>query len=40
LETATKIVQEAGLNEQETYKFLRGNAIELYHLDRYCGITK
>ncbi len=38
-ETATKIVQEAGLNETETRKLLRDNAIELYHLDRYWGIT-
>jgi len=38
-ETANKIVQKSGLNEAETYKLLRGNAIELYHLDKYCGIT-
>jgi predicted TIM-barrel fold metal-dependent hydrolase len=39
-ETATKIVQQAGLNEEEAYKLLRGNAIKLYHLDQYHGITK
>ncbi len=35
---ATAIVESAGLNEDETYKLLRGNAIDLYHLDRYFGI--
>jgi predicted TIM-barrel fold metal-dependent hydrolase len=40
LETATKIVQKAGLSEDEIYKFLRGNAINLYRLDKYHGITK
>jgi predicted TIM-barrel fold metal-dependent hydrolase len=39
-ETATKIVQKAGLDEAEVYKLMRGNAIELYHLDHYHGITK
>lgn len=39
-ETATKIVQKAGLSPEETYKFLRGNAINLYRLDKYFGITK
>jgi predicted TIM-barrel fold metal-dependent hydrolase len=39
LETATNIVTKAGLTEAETYKFLRGNAIDLYRLGRY-GITK
>ena len=38
-ETANKIVQKAGLSEAETYKLLRGNAIELYHLDKYRGIS-
>jgi predicted TIM-barrel fold metal-dependent hydrolase len=38
-ETANKIVQKAGLSEAESYKLLRGNAIELYHLDKYCGIS-
>jgi predicted TIM-barrel fold metal-dependent hydrolase len=40
LETATKIVQKAGLTDDEIYKFLRGNAINLYRLDKYHGITK
>jgi predicted TIM-barrel fold metal-dependent hydrolase len=40
LETATKIVQKAGLSDDEIYKFLRGNAINLYRLDKYFGITK
>jgi hypothetical protein len=39
-EVATKIVQRAGLNELETYKLLRGNAIHLYNLDKLHGITK
>ena len=39
-ETATKIVQESNLNDQEAYQLLRGNAIRLYHLDQYHGITK
>jgi len=38
-ETANKIVQKAGLNEAETYKLMRGNAIDLYHLGKYHGIT-
>jgi predicted TIM-barrel fold metal-dependent hydrolase len=40
LETATKIVQKAGLTDDEIYKFLRGNAINLYRLDKYFGIKK
>jgi predicted TIM-barrel fold metal-dependent hydrolase len=39
-ETATKIVQQAKLTEDETYQLLRGNAIRLYHLDRYHNIAK
>jgi hypothetical protein len=39
-ETATKIVQRAGLTEAETYKLLRGNAIKLFRLDQYHGITE
>jgi predicted TIM-barrel fold metal-dependent hydrolase len=38
-ETANKIVQKAGLSEAESNQLLRGNAIELYHLEQYCGIT-
>jgi predicted TIM-barrel fold metal-dependent hydrolase len=37
---AEKIVASAGLNEQETYQLIRGNAINCYHLDRYFGISK
>ncbi|HEX7096965.1 MAG TPA: amidohydrolase family protein [Acidimicrobiales bacterium] len=39
-ETATKIVQKAGLSDDEVYKFLRGNAIKAYRLDQYFGITE
>jgi predicted TIM-barrel fold metal-dependent hydrolase len=37
-QVAEKIVAEAGLDEDETYRLLRGNAIECYRLDRY-GVT-
>ena len=37
--TAEKICSEAGLNEEETYKFIRGNAIRAFGLERF-GITK
>jgi predicted TIM-barrel fold metal-dependent hydrolase len=37
--TATELVEASGLNERETYDFLRGNAINLYRLDKYFGIT-
>ncbi len=36
---ATAIVEKAGLTEDETFKLLRGNAVDLYRLDRYFGIT-
>ena len=39
-ETANKIVQQAGLSEEETYKLMRGNAIKLYRLDKYQGISQ
>ncbi len=38
-EVATKIVQRAGLSASETNKLIRTNAIRLYGLDRYHGIT-
>ena len=38
-DVATRICEKAGLNDEETYKFLRGNAIEAYGLQRF-GITK
>ncbi|TAM65246.1 amidohydrolase family protein [Mycobacterium sp.] len=38
-ETAEKLVQRAGLDEQETYQLLRGNAIECFGLERL-GFTK
>jgi predicted TIM-barrel fold metal-dependent hydrolase len=37
-ETFTKIVQEAGLNDEEIYKLARGNAIKAFGLERW-GIT-
>ena len=37
--TAEKICSEAGLDEEETYKFIRGNAIRAFGLERF-GITK
>jgi predicted TIM-barrel fold metal-dependent hydrolase len=38
-EVVTEICTNAGLNEEETYKLLRGNAIRAFGLERY-GITK
>jgi len=38
-ETANKIVQKAGLSDAESYKLLRGNAIELYHLKEHHNIS-
>ena len=38
-DTATRIVEKAGLTDAETYRFIRGNAIELYGLERF-GITR
>lgn len=35
-----KLVDEAGLSNEEIYKFIRGNAIKCYGLDKYFGITK
>ena len=37
--TAEKICSRPGLNEEETYKFIRGNAIHAFGLERF-GITK
>ncbi|MFN8026685.1 MAG: amidohydrolase family protein [Acidimicrobiia bacterium] len=39
LEVATEICTNAGLDDDEAYKFLRGNAIRCYGLERY-GITE
>ena len=39
LEVATEICTKAGLSDEETYKFMRGNAITCYGLERY-GISK
>ena len=39
LKVATRMVVNAGLNEEETYKLIRGNAIRAYGLERF-GITK
>ena len=38
-DVAARICEKAGLSDEETYKFLRGNAIELYGLQRL-GITE
>jgi predicted TIM-barrel fold metal-dependent hydrolase len=38
LETATRLVESAGLTEQEIWKLFRGNAIDAYDLGRF-GIT-
>jgi hypothetical protein len=35
LETATRLVEQAGLDEHETYLLLRGNAIRAYGLERF-----
>jgi predicted TIM-barrel fold metal-dependent hydrolase len=37
---ATDIVTQAGMSEEETWKFLRGNAIRCFRLDERYGITK
>jgi predicted TIM-barrel fold metal-dependent hydrolase len=34
-----KLVHEAGMSADDTYKFLRGNAIRCYGLDKYFGIS-
>ena len=39
LETATRLVESAGLTELEIWKLFRGNAIDAYDLGRF-GITK
>ena len=36
---ATRIVEKAGLNDDEIYKLMRGNAIQAYGLERF-GITE
>jgi hypothetical protein len=38
LDVATKICREAGLNDDEVYKLMRGNAIKAFGLERF-GIT-
>jgi predicted TIM-barrel fold metal-dependent hydrolase len=38
-DVAARICEKAGLSDDEIYKFLRGNAIKLYGLERL-GITK
>ena len=38
-EVAERMAAKAGLNEYEANRFFRGNAIELYKLDTYYGIT-
>ncbi len=39
-DVAERIAAKAGLNDYEIQRFFRGNAIDLYHLDRYHGITE
>ena len=39
-DVAERIAAKAGLNDDEIQRFFRGNAIDLYHLDRYHGITE
>jgi predicted TIM-barrel fold metal-dependent hydrolase len=39
-DVAERIATKAGLNEFEARKFFRGNAIELYRLNQYYGITE
>ena len=34
-----KLVREAGMSDDDIYKFLRGNAIRCYGLDKYFGVT-
>ena len=38
-QTAEKLVSRGGLDQDEAYKFIRGNAIRCYRLDRY-GVTE
>ena len=35
LEVATRLVEEAGLDDEESYKLFRGNAIHVYGLERF-----
>jgi predicted TIM-barrel fold metal-dependent hydrolase len=37
---ATDIVTQAGMDEEETWKFLRGNAIRCFKLDERYGIDR
>ena len=39
LDVATKICREAGLDDDEVYKLMRGNAIKAFGLERF-GITE
>jgi len=39
-EVAERMAAKAGLNDYETYRFFRGNAIDLYKLGDYFGITE
>jgi predicted TIM-barrel fold metal-dependent hydrolase len=39
-DTAEALCTGAGLDAEETYKFLRGNAIKAYRLDKYFGIDR
>jgi hypothetical protein len=37
---AERLIGQAGLNDQESLAFLRGNAIECYKLDKYFGVER
>src|SRR3954471_22782018 len=39
-EVAERMAAKAGLNDHESYRFFRGNAIDLYNLGEYFGITE
>ena len=39
-EVAERMAAKAGLNDHEVYRFFRGNAIDLYKLGEYFGISE
>ena len=39
-EVAERMAAKAGFNDYEAHRFFRGNAIDLYKLDKYYGIMK
>jgi hypothetical protein len=40
VKTAEELVTLAGMNDDEIYQFVRGNAISRYKLDQYFGIER